>query len=340
MTRAARVYVLAVMVVVYLAGPGTSRPRAFFGLDPASWIVVAQMSSAVSNLLALRDTMMRIRDEALHSYRGLVAPLDDFSGQMRRALGEGGRIDFTAFNQQNGLADPRTIELADCPDPLPADASAVCRPTALPAAGTAYRDLDSLTPEQVTGLEEAHALRAAEFELKLGEADHRERLAEEALVAIALYSGCEDDQDDADRRGVVACPSSRSWTADEREGLQGKLQDSIADLNTVDCPAGTGACPSQAQHRSLMLAVAQAEANMQALWLKLDAEEADGERRDAERELLEEARLEAVKVARLQALADFNVDPDTVEGADLLFPTGLDGQTFEPITVRPFIYGF
>lgn len=339
MTRAARAYVLAVVVLVYLAGPGMSRPRAFFGLDPASWIVVAQMSSAVSNLLALRDTMMRIRDEALHSYRGLVAPLDDFSGQMRRALGEGGRIDFSAFNQQSGLADPRAIELADCPDPLPAGVSGVCRPTALPAAGTAYRDLDSLTPAQVAALEEAHALRAAEFEVLLAEADHRERLAEEALVAVALYAGCEDDQDDADRRGVVVCPSSRSWTADEREGLQSKLQDSIASLNTVDCPAGMGACPSQAQHRSLMLAVAQAEANLQAVWLKLDAEEADAVRRAAERELLEEARLEAVKVARLQALADFNTDPNTAEGAARLFPSGLDGQTFAPIGVRPFIYG-
>ena len=339
MTRAARVYVLAVVVVVYLAGPGMSRPGAFFGLDPASWIVVAQMSSAVSNLLALRDTMMRIRDEALHSYRGLVAPLDDFSGQMRRALGEGGRIDFSAFNQQSGLADPRTIELVDCPDPLPEDASGVCRPTGLPDAGTAYQDLDSLTAEQVTELEEEHAVKTAEFELQLAEADHRERLAEEALVAIALYSGCEDEQDDADRRGVVVCPSSRSWTADEREGLQRKLQDSIADLNTVDCPAGTGACPSQAQHRSLMLAVAQAEANLQALGLKLDAEEAEAVRRAAERELLEEARLEAVKVAWLEALADFNTDPDTAAGAELLFPSGLDGQTFEPIPARSFIYG-
>ena len=339
MTRAARAYVLLVVLLVYLAGPGMSRPRAFFGLDPASWIVVAQMSSAVSNLLALRDTMMRIRDEALHSYRGLVAPLDDFSGQMRRALGEGGRIDFSAFNQQNGLADPRAIELADCPDPLPADVSAVCRPTALPAVGTAYGDL-SLTAEKVTEYEEGHALRAAEFELQLAEADHRERLAEEALVAIALYSGCEDDQDDADRRGVVVCPSSRSWTADEREGLQSKLQDSIANLNTVDCPAGTGACPSQAQHRSLMLAVAQAEANLQALWLKLDAEEADAERREAERELLENGRLEALRVARLQALVDFDTDPNTQEGAELLFPSGLDGQSQEPIGVRVFVYAF
>ena len=268
-------------------------------------------------------------------------------GAARRLLGadapgsgEGGRIDFSAFNQQSGLADPRTIELADCPDPLPDDASAVCRPTALPAAGTVYRDVGSLTAEQATELEEAHALRAAEFEVQLAEADHRERLAEEALVAIALYSGCEDDQDDADRRGVVVCPSSRSWTADEREGLQSKLQDSIANLNTVDCPAGTGACPSQAQHRSLTLAVAQAEANLQALWLKLDAEEADAERREAERELLEEARLEAVKVARLQALADFNTDPTTPEGAALLFPSGLDGQSQEPIGVRVFVYAF
>ena len=339
MTRAARAYVLAVVVLVYLAGPGMSRPRAFFGLDPASWIVVAQMASAVSNLLALRDTMMRIRDEALHSYRGLVAPLDDFSGQMRRALGQGGRIDFSAFNVENGLADPRAIELADCPDPLPDGAAGVCRPTALPAAGTAYQDLDGLTPAEVTALEEAHALRAAEFEVQLAEADHLERLAEEALVAIALYAGCESDQDDADRRGVVVCPSSRSWTAEEREGLQSNLQDSIAALNTVDCPAGPGACPSQAQHRSLLLAVAQAEANLQGLWLKLDAEAADGARREAERELLDEARIEEVKVARLQAIADFNTDPDTPEGAERLFPGGLDGQTFEPIIVRPFIYG-
>ena len=340
MTRAARAYVLLVVLLVYLAGPGMSRPRAFFGLDPASWIVVAQMSSAVSNLLALRDTMMRIRDEALHSYRGLVAPLDDFSGQMRRALGEGGRIDFSAFNQQNGLADPRAIELADCPDPLPADVSAVCRPTALPAAGTVYRDVGSLTPEQAIEREEEHALRAAEFEVQLAEADHRERLAEEALVAIALYSGCEDDQDDADRRGVVVCPASRSWTADEREGLQSKLQDSIANLNTVDCPAGTGACPSQAQHRSLMLAVAQAEANLQALWLKLDAEEADAERREVERDLLEEARLEAVNVGWLQQVADLDLDPDTQEGAEFLFASGLDGQSQEPIGVRVFVYAF
>ena len=65
------------------------------------------MASVVSNLMALRDTMMRIRDEALSSYRGLVDPIDDFAGQMRRALGEGASIDFSAF----GGTDPRALAL-------------------------------------------------------------------------------------------------------------------------------------------------------------------------------------------------------------------------------------
>ena len=98
MSRRARVYVaVALVLVVAASGPAVRRSQAFFGLDPASWIVVGQMASVVSNLMALRDTMMRIRDEALSSYRGLVDPIDDFAGQMRRALGEGASFDFSAF---------------------------------------------------------------------------------------------------------------------------------------------------------------------------------------------------------------------------------------------------
>ena len=137
MNRAARVYVALVLVFVVLAsGPGARRSRAFFGLDPASWIVVGQMASVVSNLMAMRDTMIRIRDEALSSYRGLVEPIDDFSGQMRRALGAGASIDLSAL----GGADPRLFELVDCAALPPGDVGAVpCAPDSFPEPGARVR---------------------------------------------------------------------------------------------------------------------------------------------------------------------------------------------------------
>ena len=158
-------------------------------------------------------------------------------------------------------------------------------PDALPAAGTVYADIPGIDAVAVDALEERHGIRAADFELDLAEADHRDQLAEEALVAIALYLGCEPTQADADRRGVVVCPASRTWTADEREGLRQKLADSVEALSTADCPArgdggaGQGVCASRAQHRSLLIAAGQAQANIDALLLKLDAEEADRVRR-------------------------------------------------------------
>ena len=163
MSRAARVYVALVLVVVFLAsGPGAERSRAFFGLDPAAWIVVGQMASVVSNLMAMRDTMMRIRDEALSSYRGLVEPIDDFSGQMRLALGTGASIDLSAL----GGADPREFELADCAALPPEDAGAVpCAPDSFPEPGRAYADLPGMDPDTIASLEASHEIRAADFEL-------------------------------------------------------------------------------------------------------------------------------------------------------------------------------
>ena len=217
MSRAARAYVALVLVVVVLASAGAERPRAFFGLDPAAWIVVGQMASVVSNLMAMRDTMMRIRDEALSSYRGLVEPIDDFAGRMRLALGEGAQLDLSAL----GGADPREFELADCASLPPADAAAVpCTPDAFPEPGSAYADLPGMDPDAIASLEASHEIRAADFELQLAEADHRDRLVEEAMVAIGLYHGCEPARADADRRGVIVCPASRAWTAAEREGLR------------------------------------------------------------------------------------------------------------------------
>ena len=133
MSRRARVYVaVALVLVVAASGPAVRRAQAFFGLDPAAWIVVGQMASVVSNLMALRDTMMRIRDEALSSYRGLVDPIDDFAGQMRRALGGGASIDFSAF----GGTDPRTLALEDCALVPPEDlASTPCVPRCPAGAG-------------------------------------------------------------------------------------------------------------------------------------------------------------------------------------------------------------
>ena len=316
MSRPARMYVVVVMVLLLL-GAAVRPSRAFFGLDPASWIVVGQMASVVSNLMAMRDTMMRIRDEALSSYRGLVDPIDDFAGQMRRALGQGASIDFSAF----GGTDPRSLELAECAS-LPAGelGATPCVPEALPAAGTVYADLPGIDSVAAEALEEWHAIRAADFELELAEADHRDQLAEEALVAIALYLGCGRTQADADSRGVVVCPASRTWTADEREGLRRKLAESVEALGTADCPArgdggaGQGVCASRAQHRSLLIAAGQAQANIDALLLKLDAEEADRVRRAEERALVEEGRQEQLRLDRLEALASLDVSLDTPAG--------------------------
>lgn len=305
MSRSARAYVVVVMVLL-LVGSAVRPSRAFFGLDPASWIVVGQMASVVSNLMAMRDTMMRIRDEALSSYRGLVDPIDDFAGQMRRALGQGASIDFSSF----GGTDPRSLELADCSSLPPGGLGAApCVPEALPAAAAVYADLPGIDAVAAEAFEERHAIRSADFELELAEADHRDQLAEEALVAIALYLGCGRTQAEADSRGVVVCPASRTWTADERDGLRRKLADSVEALGTADCPArggggsGQGVCASRAQHRSLLIAAGQAQANIDALLLKLDAEEADRVRRAQERALVEQGRQEQLRLDRLQALA-------------------------------------
>ncbi len=318
MSRAARVYVALVLVLVVLAsGPGVRRSQAFFGLDPAGWIVVGQMASVVGNLMAMRDTMMRIRDEALSSYRGLVEPIDDFAGQMRRALGEGASIDLSAL----GGADPRQFEFVDCAALPPGDAGTVpCAPDSFPEPGRAYADLPGMDPDAVASLEANHEVRAADFELQLAEADHRDRLVEEAMVAIGLYHGCEPTRADADRRGVIVCPASRAWTAVEREGLRRRLADSISGLSTADCPAraegglGQGVCPSRAQHRSLLLVATQAQANLDAVLLKLDAEDADRERRALERELVEEGRQAQRRLDRLRGLAELDLSLDTTQG--------------------------
>ncbi len=317
MSRAARAYVALLLVVVVLASAGAERTRAFFGLDPAAWIVVGQMASVVSNLMAMRDTMTRIRDEALGSYRGLVQPIDDFAGRMRLALGEGASIDLSAL----GGADPREFELADCAALLPDDRrTAPCAPDAFPAAGRAYADLPGMDPDLVASLEASHEVRATDFELQLAEADHRDRLVEEAMVAIGLYHGCEPARADADRRGVIVCPTSRAWTAVEREGLRQQLADSVAALGTADCPArgagglGQGVCPSRAQHRSLLLTATQARANLDAVLLKLDAEDADRERRALERELVEEGRQAQRRLDRLQGLAELDLSLDSAAG--------------------------
>ncbi len=318
MNNRARAYVLVVGLLVVLgSGPATAPARAFFGLDPASWIVVGQMASVVSNMMAMRDTMMRIRDEALGKYRGLVAPIDDFAGQMRTALGAGGSIDLSGF----GGRDPRELQLGDCSALPPEDVGRVpCAPDAYPAAGSAYADLPELDPALATSLEESHRRRGLEFEVELAEADHREQLVEEALVAVAMYLGCEDTLAAADARGVVVCPASRSWTVAEREGLRQRLADSVADLGTADCPAtgpggaGQGVCASEAQHRSLAAAAAQAQANIDAVLLKLDAEDADRRRRELERELMVEAREARRRVDRLAQLASVDLSLDTAEG--------------------------
>lgn len=343
MSRVARVYVaLALVVVVLASGAGMERPRAFFGLDPAAWIVVGQMASVVSNLMAMRDTMMRIRDEALSSYRGLVEPIDDFAGRMRLALGEGASIDMSAL----GGADPRQLELADCAALPPGDAGAVpCVPNAFPAAGGAYADLPGVNPDVVASLEASHEIRAADFELQLAEADHRDRLVEEALVAIGLYHGCEQARADADRRGVIVCPASRTWTAAERQGLRQRLADAVAALNATDCPAragggrGQGVCPSRAQHRSLLLAATQAEANLDAVLLKLDAEDADRARRAFERELVEEGRQEQLRLDRLQGLADLDLSLATAAGRANVLVAELHARNpaARPLGARQFV---
>ncbi len=317
MSRAVRVYVALVLVVVVLASAGAERARAFFGLDPAAWIVVGQMASVVSNLMAMRDTMMRIRDEALSSYRGLVEPIDDFAGQIRLALGAGASIDLSTL----GGADPRELELADCAALPPGDVGTVpCAPDSFPDPGRAFADLPGMDPDLARSLEALHAVRAADFELQLAEADHRDRLVEEALVAVGLYHGCEPARAEADRRGVIVCPASRAWTAAEREGLRQRLAESVAALSTADCPArarggmGQGVCPSRAQHRSLQLAATQARANLDAVLLKLDAEDADRARRALERELVEEGRQEQRRLERLQGLAGLDLSLDTAAG--------------------------
>ena len=337
MSRAARVYVALVLAVVVLAsGAGAERSRAFFGLDPAAWIVVGQMASVVSNLMAMRDTMMRIRDEALSSYRGLVEPIDDFSGQMRLALGAGASIDLGAL----GGADPRELELADCSALPPGGAGAVpCAPDSFPEPGRAYADLPGMDPGVAASLEATHGIRAADFALQLAEADHRDRLVEEAMVAIGLYHGCEPARADADRRGVIVCPASRTWTPAEREGLRQRLADSVEALSTADCPAragggfGQGVCPSHAQHRSLLLAATQAQANLDAVLLKLDAESADRGRRALERELAEEGRLEQRRLDRLQGLAELDLSLDTAAGRANVLAAELNARN---PAARPF----
>ena len=146
-------------------------------------------------------------------------------------------------------------------------------------------------------------------------------------MAIALYLGCEATRADADRRGVVVCPASRAWTAAEREGLRQRLADSVAALSTQDCPArgaggtGQGVCASRAQHRSLLIAATQAQANIDALLLKLDAEDADRGRRELERDLMEQAREEEFRLAQLQGLASLDLALDTAAGrANVLTP--------------------
>ena len=336
MSRAARVVVALVLVVVVLAsGAGLERSRAFLGLDPAAWIVVGQMASVVSSLVAMRDTMVRIRDEALSSYRGLVEPIDDFSGQMRLALGEGAQLNLSAL----GGADPRELELLDCAALPPADMGAVpCAPDAYPAAGDAYADLPGIDPAVATSFEAFHAVRAADFEVQLAEADHRERLVEEALVAIALYHGCEMTRAEADRRGVIVCLASRTWTPAEREGLRQRLADSVSALSSAECPAqgggglGQGVCPSRAQHRSLDLAATQARTNLDAVLLKLDAEDADRERRALERELIEEGRREEQRLDRLEQLAALDLSLATAAGRANVLPAELHAEN---LAARP-----
>ena len=330
MRRAARVYVALVLVVLVLAsGVGTERSRAFLGLDPAAWIVVGQMASVVSNLTAMRDTMVRIRDEALSAYRGLVEPIDDFAGQMRLALGTGASIDLSAI----GGADPRDFVLPACAALPPANVGTTpCIPDAFPAVGNAYADLPGIDPDVTISLEALHGIRAADFELQIAEADHRDRLVEEALVAIALYHGCEPARADADRRGVIVCPNSRTWTPAEREGLRQRLADSVSGLSSTDCPAtaagglGQGVCPSSAQHRSLLLAATQAEADLNAVLLKLDAEDADRERRALERELVEEGRRERGRLDRLEQLAALDLSLGTATGRANVLAAELHAQ--------------
>ena len=341
MNNRARAYVLVVGLLVGLgSGPATAPVRAFFGLDPASWIVVGQMASVVSNLMAMRDTMMRIRDEALGKYRGLVEPIDDFAGQMRAALGAGASIDLSGF----GGRDPRELELEDCAALPPDDVGRVpCAPDAYPAPGSAYSDLPDLDPDVATSLEESHRRRGLAFEVELAEADHREQLVEEALVAVALYLGCEDTQADADTRGVVVCPASRPWTAAEREGLRQRLADSVANLSTADCPAagpggaGQGVCASEAQHRSLAAAAAQAQANIDAVLLKLDAEDADRARREFERELVAEAREAQQRLDRLNQLAAVDLSLDTAEGRGNVLAGVLGDPTAAPLGRTLFV---
>ena len=341
MSNRARAYVAAVgMLIVLGSGPAAPPTRAFFGLDPASWIVVGQMASVVSNMMAMRDTMMRIRDEALGKYRGLVDPIDDFAGQMRAALGAGASIDLSAFGGQ----DPRELQLEDCASLPPEDvASTPCAPDAYPAAGSVYADLPKIDPDVASSLEDSHELRGAEFAVQLAEADHREELVEEALVAVALYLGCEETRADADSRGVVVCPASRSWTAAEREGLRERLADSVADLSTADCPAtgpggvGQGVCASEAQHRSLAAAAAQAQANIDAVLLKLDAEDADRERREFERELMLEARAAERRLDRLTQLATVDLSLDTPEGRANVLAGVLGDEMAAPLGTGLFV---
>ena len=87
--------------------------------------------------------------------------------------------------------------------------------------------------------------------------------------------------------------------------MRQRLADSVAALSTQDCPArgaggaGQGVCASRAQHRSLLIAATQAQANIDALLLKLDAEDADRGRRELERDLMEQAREEEFRLAQL-----------------------------------------
>ena len=80
-------------------------------------------------------------------------------------------------------------------------------------------------------------------------------------------------------------------------------------------------CASRAQHRSLLIAATQAQANIDALLLKLDAEDADRGRRELERDLMEQAREEEFRLAQLQGLASLDLALDTAAGrANVLTP--------------------